>query len=325
MTKVEPRRRSTRRPLRLKAAVVFDHPQGKPVIHTQTEDLSAGGAAIFSAHGDLTGALVTLLIAQPGRKGGATPVVHKVRARVVSTQRAPGMSQYRHGLSFVRTPGYELDALAELLNAPATAAPTAAASAATQEEIDAAISGALAKAYRYLGEFARQQNQQRPAYPRGYAIAGVPDFSGLRWEEGHADFHEREISRRVRLYERVALRFRLSAGKQVEAAREFPASEKLQQLLEDCGIRFSSQATWSKRGSLEKTAFTFPCEVAASLQIVGQFDTGALLLRTSNVCGFGSMEQILAPAAVSEASLEELGAYILGKTTQLGPLLLREP
>ena len=123
---------------------------------------------------------------------------------------------------------------------------------------------------------------------------------------------------------RVALRFRLSGGKQVQSAREFPASEKLQQLLQDCGIRFSSQATWSKRGSLEQTAFTFPCEVAASLQLLGQFDTGALLLRTSNVCGFGSMEQILAPAAVSEASLEELGAYILGRTTQLGPLLLRE-
>ena len=328
MTKTELRRRSARRPLRLKAAVVFDHPQGKPVIHTQTEDLSSGGAAISSAHGDLTGALVTLLIALPSRKSAATPVVHKVRARVVSTQRTPGMSQYRHGLSFVRATGHELDALAEFLNAPAnaaaTAAPDATASAATQEEIDAAVSEALAKAYRYLDNFARQQNQQRPAYPRGYAIAGVPDFSGLRWEEGYSDYHQREMSRSIRLYERVSLRFRLSGGKQVEVARDFPASEKLRQLLEDCGIRFNSHATWSKRGSLEQTTFEFPCEVAASLQILGQFDTGALLLRTSNVCGFGSMEQILAPEAVSEASLEQLGAYILGKITRLGPLLLQE-
>lgn len=325
MAKIDLRRRSARRPLRLKAAVVFDHPQGKPVIHTLTEDLSAGGVAISSAHGDLTGALVTLLIAQPGRKGRTTPTVHKVRARVVSTVRAPGMSQYRHGLSFVHATGYELEALAELLNAPASVQPSAAARAVTQEETDAAIGEALAKAYRYLGEFARQQNQQRPAYPKGYAIAGVPDFSGLRWEEGHADYHDREISRGVRRYERVSLRFRLSGGKEVKVAREFPASEKLQQLLEDCGIRFSSRATWSKRGSLELTEFAFPCEVGASLQLLGQFDTGSLLLRTSNVCGFGSMEQMLAPEAVDETSLEELGNYILVKTTRLGPLLLREP
>lgn len=328
MAKVELRRRSARRPLRLKAAVVFDHPLGKPVVHTQTEDLSAGGAAISSAHGDLTGAVVTLLIAQPARKGGATPVVHKVRARVVSTVRAPGMSQYRHGLSFVRAPGYELDALTQLLNvspsAGATAVRAAAASAVTQQEVEAAVSGALAKSYRYLDHFSRQQNQQRPAFARGYAIAGVPDFSGLRWEEGHADFHEREISRGVRRYERVSLRFRLSAGKSVQAVREFPASEKLQQRLEDCGIRFESVATWSKRGSLERTTFIFPCEVAASLQLVGQFDDGALLLRASNVCGFGSMEQILAPEAISEAALDELGAYILGQATRLGPLLLQE-
>ncbi len=323
MTQIELRRRSARRPLRLKAAVVFDHPQGKPVIHTQTEDLSAGGAAISSDHGDLTGSVVTLLIAQPGRKG-TTPIVHKVRARVVSTQRAPGMSQYRHGLSFVRTPGYELDALVELLNAPSTTTPAAAAIAATRQELDAAISEALAKAYRSLEHFSRQQNQQRPAYARGYAIAGVPDFSGLRWEEGHADYHEREIARGVRRYERVSLRFRLSGGKQVQSVREYPASEKLQQLLEDCGIRFESVATWSKRGSLERTTFSFPCEVAASLQLVGQYDDGALLLRASNVCGFGSMEQILAPEAISEASLDELGNYILGKSTRLGPLLLRQ-
>ncbi|TAN52710.1 MAG: PilZ domain-containing protein, partial [Betaproteobacteria bacterium] len=98
MKQAERRRGSSRYPLRWKAAVVFDGPQNKPIVHTQTQDLSVVGAAILSEHGDLTGSLVTLLLAYPARKGEA-PKVLKVRAQVVSTVRTPGMNHYRHGLS----------------------------------------------------------------------------------------------------------------------------------------------------------------------------------------------------------------------------------
>jgi hypothetical protein len=68
----------------------FDGPQNKPVVHTQTQDLSVVGAAILSEHGDLTGSLVALLLAYPARKGAEPPKVLKVRAQVVSTVRTPG-------------------------------------------------------------------------------------------------------------------------------------------------------------------------------------------------------------------------------------------
>jgi len=325
--------------------VVFDSVQGRPVVHTRTEDLSAGGAAIFSKHGDLTGTIVNLLLAYPTRKGGEAPKVLKVRARVVSTVRTPGMARYRHGLSFIRSPDDGLDALDVFVSATAAAVATPAAPAPggrlvqlqqlaetrvaegkaldPQEAIDANVSDALAKAYRYLKDLAGHLNAVHPAYSRGYGIAGVPEFGGLEWEEGEADFHMREISPAVKLYERVSLRFRLSGKKQIRVAREYPAAEKLQQLLEDSNIEFHAQGIWNKRGSLERTAFEFPCEVTASLLLLGQFDTGKLLLRARNVSGFGSMEQILAPRAVTEKSLDELAAFILGETGGLGPLLLR--
>jgi hypothetical protein len=119
MKPTEHRRRSRRYPLRWKAAVVFDGPQNKPVVHTQTQDLSVVGAAILSDHGDMTGSLVTLLLAYPAQKVDEPPKVLKVRAQVVSTVRTPGMTHFRHGLSFISEPDDGLDVLAEILQAAA--------------------------------------------------------------------------------------------------------------------------------------------------------------------------------------------------------------
>jgi hypothetical protein len=349
----EHRRRSSRYPLRWKAAVVFDTAHSKPVVHTQTQDLSVIGAAIYTEHGDLTGAVVTLLLAYPSRIAGEIPKVLKVRARVVSSVRTPGMPQYRHGLSFIRSPDDGMDDLEEILRAVAPVAhrkepdavDTATApdaggrlaqlrqlaraklvedkTADPQDAINASVSDALGIAYRYLKDLAEQLNVINPAYRKGYSIAGVPEFNDLSWEEGHADFEMREVSPILRLYDRVSLRFQLSGKKQIRVARDYPASEKLKQWLADCNIGFNEHVEWNARGSIERTTFNFPCEVKASVLLFGQFDMGKLLLRTRNVSGFGAMEQILAPEAVSDESLDELTSFILGENSRLGPLLLQ--
>jgi hypothetical protein len=299
---------------------------------------------------------VTLLLAHPPRKGGEAPKVLTVRARVVSTARTPGMSQYRHGLSFIRSPDDGLDILAETLNSTAADIPRSGPAAAPpgttpgvsavgdrlaqlkqlaqaklaenrtidpQEEIDTRVSDALGRVYLYLKDLAEQLNVVKPAYPKSYAVVGVNEFNGLAWEEGHADFHTREISPTLKLYDQVSLRFRLSGKKQISVSREYPASEKLKQLLADSKIEFTAQDAWNKRGSIERTTFVFLCEVKASVLISGQFGTGKLLLRTSNVAGFGAMEQILSPEAISDESLDELTGFILGESGRLGPRLLR--
>jgi len=356
MTDKEHRRQSNRVPLRWEASVVFDQPEGRPVIHSQTQDLSVTGAAIFSEYGDLTGSVVTLLLAHPPRKSDVAPKVLKVRARVVSTARSPGMAQFRHGLSFIRAPGDGLEMLDQTVGDAAAATPRGGPGGAPwdamlavplaggrlaqlrqlaqaklaqdvkinpQEQINTRVSEALLKAYRYLKDLAEQLNVVTPPYPKGYAIAGVPEFSGLEWDSGRADFHTREISPTVKLYERVSLRFRLSGKKQIDVAREYPASEKLRLLLEDSAIEYTTQEVRNERGSLERVVFYIPCEVSASLVLFGNFATGKLLLQSRNVSGFGAMEQILAPEAVTDESLDELAGFILGESGRLGSLLLR--
>lgn len=359
MDNKEHRRKAKRHPVRWKAAVVFDKADGKPILHTQTQDLSVGGTAIHSTYGDLTGSLVTLLLAQPVQSSGEAPKMLKIRARVVSSVQSPDMSGFRHGLSFAQAKDDGLDILAQFLGAaesgsPEAEATAAAASAATpatppaggsrlaqlkqlaaakqaqeqkpesRDEINARVSAALEKAFRYLKEFTEQLNILKPAYAKEYSIPGVPKFDGLTWDNGRIDFRTRETSPITKVFVQVTLDFHLSgANKQLSVTRETPADEKLKQLLLEAKIAFTDQPERNERGSVVRTKFVLPCEVDASLQLIGNFDTGKLLLKIRNIEHFGMLEHVLAPEAVTDESLDELTGFILGESGRIGPLLLK--
>lgn len=348
----ERRRTSKRHPIQWKAAVVFDKADGIPILHTQTRDLSSCGGSIHSSYDDLTGLSVTLLLDHQARCGRDVPVTLKIKALVVSTVQSPDLSSYWHGLSFVQSDDGNLAVLAEILGATALAPPLASPlmpttmttsgggrlaqlkqlalekkleekAQDTGQEINAKVSEALRKTYLYLKELTDHLNVLKPAYAKGYCIAGVPNFDGLKWEDGRVDSRTREISHEAKLYEMVTLYFRLSANKLVRVTRESPANEMLKQLLLDTKIEFTTHEERNERGFVVKTMFVLPCEVKASLQMIGNFDTGKLWLKTRNIERFGMLDQILSPDAITEASLDELAAFILGESMNIGPLLLR--
>ncbi len=358
------RRKFKRHPVRCKAAVVFNSADGKPVLHTETLDLSAGGAAIVSDYPDLTGSVVTLLLAAPMKQGGESPKLLKMRARVLSSVHVPALSGFRHGLSFVLSKEDDLGAFAKLIAAAeaasaaaaaASAAPRpappalediplypaspggllaqlrAAAAAKLAEEQDkpspadrnALVGAALERAYRHLKAFAQSINAEKPAYVKEYSIVGVPAFDGLKWAECTADFHAKEVSATAKLFDKVTLFYRLSSGKELRVSRESPADGKLNQLLQDAGVAFTSQGERNARGAVVKTDFVVRCEIKSNLQLLANFDTGKLLLKMRDVEHFGVAEHVLAPESVTDESLKELTSLILGETRRLGPLLLK--
>jgi len=357
MENKEHRRKSKRYPVRWKAAVVFDKTDGKPILHTQTEDLSTGGAAIRSNYGDLTGTVITLLLAHAAPQGGEPPKMLKLRARVVSSVQSPAATGFRHGLSFVQSADDGLSVLAGLLGAAepaaaaatpaaavgAPAAPAAAAGSSrlerlkqlaqaklaeekkpdTQPEIDARVSAAVEKAYRYLKDFVEQLNALKPPYEKEYTILGMPNFDGLVWDKGEIDLRTRETSPTTKVFDQFTLQFRLAANKQLSVVRESPTHEKLKQVLTDNKIAFNSHEERNERGIVVRASFAVPCEVKATLQLAGNFKTGKLLLRTRNVERFGLLEHVVAPEAITDESLDELTGFLLGESSRVGPLLLK--
>ena len=151
----EHRRKHKRYPIRWKAAVVFDKALARPILHTETFDLSAGGGAIRTEYSDLTGAIVTILLAMPTRQANETQRVMRLMAKIVSSLQTPGGAGFRHGMSFMNTSPESDSGLEELLKAaasggvgvdPADAALAAAAkaSAAPAPAAPAAPMGRLA-------------------------------------------------------------------------------------------------------------------------------------------------------------------------------------
>lgn len=140
----EHRRKHKRYPIRWKAAVVFDKSTVRPILHTETFDLSAGGGAIRTEYGDLTGSIVTILLAQLPRQPGEQPRMLKLQAKIVSTSQRPGKAGYRHGMSFINTPPEGVAGLEELLQAAAAGAVGVDPAAAALQA--AAAPGALAAA-----------------------------------------------------------------------------------------------------------------------------------------------------------------------------------
>jgi hypothetical protein len=65
------------------------------------------------------------------------------------------------------------------------------------------------------------------------------------------------------------------------------------------------------------------CEVKASVLLYTERDLGKILLRATNVSGFGLLSQLIAPEAINEESLDELAGFILGEQRGPGTLLLR--
>jgi hypothetical protein len=367
----EHRRKHKRYPVRWKAAVVFDRSTERPVLHTETFDLSAGGGAIRTEYGDLTGSTVTLLLAQPPHQPGEQPRMLKLQAKIVSSAQTPGKAGYRHGMSFVNTPLEGVAGLEELLQAAAAgevgedptaaalqavaAAPAAEPAAApaagpvgrlaalkaaaqqkaaeeaakakaeSKEEKEDRLSEALKRAYWYFKDLVEQLDVLKPDFPnKGYAVHGVPEFTDFAWDVGKLDMRTREVSPIRKLITRVTLDYRLSKGKPIlKVERDYPANEKVKQMLKDYGLGYSSRDTRTESGAIARTTFGINFEVLCKLELEGNYDSYKLLLKMRNVERFGMMEHIIAPEAVTQESLEELTGFILCETNKVGPLLLK--
>ena len=167
-------------------------------------------------------------------------------------------------------------------------------------------------------------NVVKPPYEgKGYTINGVPEFGGFVWDSSELDFRTKELNPTLKLWDEVVLRYKLSANKRLSIVRDYPASEQLRRTLTDFRIKFDMHEKRNERGVVTQATFGFPCEVEAGLVLSNNWETGKLLLKMRNVETFGGMEYMIEPEAISDASLEELTAFMMGETRRLGPLLLK--
>ncbi len=345
MDKKANRRKSERFSAKWNAAVVFNKPDNKPVLCTQTEDISQDGTAICSEYPDIAGAEITLLLAPPARSkdGSSKPV--KIRARVVSAVRMLNKSLYRHGVRFLSTPDNGLDILSELRKSaveanagaaiPEAGAPVmsrlaqlkalAQAKAAGDhrsdpgEERDLRVSDMLNRVHVHLKDLATQLDILKPVFTRrNYAIAGVPEFADLVWADARVFYNTKEVGLDRKLLTSVSLHYRLSGKRQLQITRDYPANQRLKRTLTENGIEFNEHDVKTETGAIAGSTFIFPCEVTAGLVFAARLADGEISVKMRNVERFGDTEVILGLDQFDDGALDELTRFILGETSRIG-------
>ena len=333
MPETESRRKFIRYPVQWSAAVVFDGDKKKPVLLTRTEDLSAGGVAVHSRYQDLTGSMVTLLLDRSASGSTALPKLLRIRARVVSTERAPGEETFRHGLGFVRSQDDGLDVIETLIAESGAVAPKdrrqvarekreqarqqakeaspAVAQGGSFLQRQARISAALERAYRYLDDFTSRLNIEKPVYSNTYSMIGVRQFSGLKWEGGSVELRKREAASGEEIYEQVSMDFCLASDGKLRVTRDRAGSERLRQVLIDRHVQFTCHDERGARGASGWKTFVLTCKVVAGLQLTGDVESGEIRLNTRNIEEFGEVQYILQPEDLDQESLRELTDRIL--------------
>lgn len=185
------------------------------------------------------------------------------------------------------------------------------------------ITDALQHAFDYFRELTEQLNILKPPIPVEYNLLNLATFDGMSWQEGRADFRLLPQATEDRLLQQVTLRYRLGAGRQIAVERENPAHEAFAKALHDAGIQFQAEESRNARNHVERTVFTFPCEVRAGFGFTADYEQGDIRLVLRNVRRFGGAEYRLSHEALDQGTLEEMARLLMGEESRFEKMFRR--
>lgn len=185
------------------------------------------------------------------------------------------------------------------------------------------ISDALQHAFDYFRELTEQLNILKPPVPIEYNLLNLVVFDGMEWQEGRADFRLLPQATEDRLLQQVTLRYRLGAGRQITVERENPAHEAFAKALHDAGVQSQSEEFRNARNHVERTVFTFPCEVRAGFGFTADYEQGDIRLVLRNVRRFGGAEYRLSYEALDQGTLEEMARLVMGEESRFEKMFRR--
>ena len=176
----------------------------------------------------------------------------------------------------------------------------------------ASVDRALRKTFQYLNELFRQLNVVKPACPRSYDLLTVGKISGFTQVDYRIDYRTTQRDN-MEHYENLTITFKRTKPEQLTVKREAEQIERFRDLLWQNNLRFTSEPQRNERRVVVSETFTIGCDVICGVDVVGDYESGAVRFKLKNVEDFGPTLYTLEPDAVSDQSLEELAKLLIGK------------
>ncbi len=176
----------------------------------------------------------------------------------------------------------------------------------------AAVDRALRKTFQYLNELFRQLNVVKPPCARSYDLLTVGKISGFTQVDYRIDYRTSQRDN-MEHYESLAITFKRSKPEQLTVKREAEQIDRFRDLLWQNNLRFTSEPVRNDRRVVVSETFTISCDIVCGVEVVGDYETGAVRFKLKNVEDFGPTLYTLEPDSVSDQSLEELAKLLIGK------------
>jgi hypothetical protein len=176
----------------------------------------------------------------------------------------------------------------------------------------AAVDRALRKAFYYLNELFKQLNVVKPPCPRSYELHTVGSISGLTQQDYRIEFRtsQREGSEH---FENLTVTFKRTKPEQLTVKRDAENLERFRDLLWQNNMRFTSEPLRNDRRVIVSETFIINCDIVCGVDIVGDYDNGAIRFKLKNVEDFGPTVYTLEPSSITDPALEDFAKLLIGK------------
>lgn len=195
--------------------------------------------------------------------------------------------------------------------------------AVDQEKLgrDQEVHAALARALKFFVPFIKHVNAVEPAINRIYRLDARSVFANLKWKDALVDSRKQSMSESA-LLSHVAFSVNLQAPEPVLLKRPWEQFEALVKELNHLKIRaLDDLHAIYKRPQQEWLETRLDPALPVQIMFHGSYETGRIEILTRNLADFGQTAFSLEPVQISQALLDELGLYLIGRTDKL-PVLL---
>lgn len=185
-----------------------------------------------------------------------------------------------------------------------------------------ALHGALDRAYRYLDAFCRHVNVLKPDVARSYRFNDRCVFENLQWQDATVKSRRNGLAE-FALLDFVAFRVRLAAPAPISVTVPWNKVDDLKKEMHVFDLRTAEgmdlDGIADKDQRIIRLAPDFPVQVT----LAANYQSGRVDILSRNLERFGISGFVCAPEDLTQDFLDELGRYLLARSSVLPAKLQR--
>ena len=187
-----------------------------------------------------------------------------------------------------------------------------------RQSMKKSVNAALERTFHFFNLFTKHLNALEPDIPRIYALDGKTQFSQLKWKSGMVEYRKQSLADNA-LLDHVFFQVRLTAPEPVTLTRRWELFDEVRKDLQAFGLKPMEDLHDLWRNRTQKVTFQVGLEPELLIRMYfqGNYTDGGVHLVCNNLDGFGEMKTELKPELLHAAMFDEIGRFLMGRSSTL--------